>query len=105
MNAFFNIFGLLYDLFRVIPIICSAIPRESAEEHPNAGRKAAVAAISFSNWSDLTHTPICISAESPTATLPGNARLFAKEPTFFPAITHAFVSTEQQPKSSWSVSL
>lgn len=101
MNAFFNIFGLFYDLFRVVPFLYSAIPRESAEEHLNAGRKAAVAAISSLSWCDLTHTHICISAESPTATLPANARPFAKEPISSPAITHAFASIEQQPKSSW----
>lgn len=100
MNAFFNIFGLFYDLFRVKVLLYSAIPRENAVELLNAGRKAVVAATSSSSWCDLTHTPTYISAAFPTATLPDNAKPFASAPTSSPATTPASVSTEQQPKSS-----
>ena len=56
LNAFFGLFDIFYNLFRVFCCLFSAIPRAPVERPLAVGNIAAVAATSCLNWLDLTPT-------------------------------------------------
>jgi hypothetical protein len=60
LNAFFNIFGIIIDFFRVSLYSYSATPRVVADEPANAAKMSAVVAPVFSTWPEPTPTPTFI---------------------------------------------
>ena len=50
MNAFFNILTLFMDVFRVLNVLFSVIPKVVVEEPPSVVEKCAVAALDYSIW-------------------------------------------------------
>ena len=101
VNAFFNLFGIIIDFFRVRLPLSSATPKAPADGPTDAAKTPAAVAPVSSTWPEPTPTPTSTSAEYPTATQPDSAKPSANKPTFSTQMTPASDCTGLRPRFSW----
>lgn len=99
MNAFFNIFGVFYDLFRVINFLFSVIQKVHAEEHQDVAKILVLVVIHSLILFELMHTLTFTLVVFLTVTLQDNVRLFAKNHIYSTVIILALDSIEWLLKS------
>lgn len=94
LNAFFSFFGIIFDIFRVVTILYSAIQRDNAVMLQNAAEIAVAVLLAYSNLLEPMHMPIFTSVGYLSAMLLDNAKPYANTLIYSRVSNHALDSID-----------